>query len=71
MAYYYISGKSNTVKFLIDSGAVVDKQDVDGQTALHKAIQNKRLNIVNILTNVCPQISGIKDFKGNLPNELS
>ncbi|CAH2066719.1 unnamed protein product, partial [Iphiclides podalirius] len=65
------AGKSNTVQYLLSCGAKVDKQDIDGQTALHKAIQNKRNDIAHILIEACPHINSIKDFKGNLANDLS
>ncbi|CAG9784425.1 unnamed protein product [Diatraea saccharalis] len=59
------AGKITTVKFLIESGATVDTQDVDGQTILHKAVENKRNELVSFLLNVYPQLSNIKDKKGN------
>lgn len=63
----WISGKLTTVNFLIRNGACVDKQDIDGQTALHKAIQNKRYDLIKTLTDACPHITNIQDNKGNLP----
>ncbi|CAK1603147.1 unnamed protein product [Parnassius mnemosyne] len=63
------AGKATTLKFLIQSGACIDKQDIDGQTVLHKAIQNKRYDLVSILTDVCPSIDTIRDYKGNLATD--
>ncbi|KPI93807.1 Ankyrin repeat domain-containing protein 39 [Papilio xuthus] len=62
------AGKITTVQFLIKNGARVDKQDIDGQTALHKAIQNKRYDLIKTLTDACPHINNIRDNKGNLPD---
>lgn len=55
------------MKFLIDSGATVDAQDVDGKTALHKAVENNKLELVCILLQACPHLRNIKDSKGKCP----
>ncbi|KAL0849199.1 hypothetical protein ABMA28_013537 [Loxostege sticticalis] len=61
------AGKAIAVKFLIDSGATVDMQDVDGKTALHKAVENNKFELVKILLDACPQLHHIQDLKGKCP----
>lgn len=67
LATNLIPGKLATVKFLIESGACIDAQDVDGQTALHKAVENKNHELTTILLELCPKLAQIKDTKGRLP----
>lgn len=64
-----IPGKQATVKFLIESGACIDAQDVDGQTALHKAVENKNHDLTATLLELCPKLAQMKDIKGRLPTE--
>lgn len=66
-----LTGKVPTVKFLIQSGACVDAQDVDGQTALHKAVANKNYGLTKILLEICPNLAQIKDTKGRIPTEAA
>lgn len=65
--YAHISGKIASVKFLISNGARVDAQDVDGETALHKAVQSKNCDLVTELLQACPKLENIADHKGRLP----
>ncbi|KAG6454089.1 ankyrin repeat domain-containing protein 39 [Manduca sexta] len=58
------AGKVEAVKFLIQSGANIRLQDIDGETALHKAVANKNFNLVDILLQACPELKMIKDNKG-------
>ncbi|XP_023943013.2 ankyrin repeat domain-containing protein 39 [Bicyclus anynana] len=61
------AGKEETVKYLIQHGALLDLQDADGTTALHKVVENKKQNLVKILLDACPKLADIKDNRGNLP----
>lgn len=60
-----ILGKIETFKFLVHSGARVDMQDTDGKTALHKAVENNHLDLVNFLMETYPKLSTMKDIKGH------
>lgn len=64
--YFVLTGKFSSVNFLIQSGACVDLQDIDGQTVLHKAIDNKRFDLVDVLLESCPQLAHLVDNKGRL-----
>ena len=62
-------GKIETIKFLIQSGACVDAQDADGQTALHKAVENKHFDLINFLMEKYPKLNTMKDIKGHCPSD--
>lgn len=57
------------MQFLIHSGAYIDAQDVDGETALHKAAANKNHELTETLLKECPTLAHIRDNKGRLPTE--
>ncbi|CAF4761357.1 unnamed protein product [Pieris macdunnoughi] len=61
------TGKLSTVKFLIESGAKTDLIDDDGKTILHKAVEYKREDLVNMLLETHPNLQNVKDKKGLLP----
>lgn len=58
----------STVNFLIRNGASLDAQDIDGETVLHKAIYNKKSELVEIFLQSCPNLRNISDNKGRIPN---
>lgn len=58
------AGNLDTIKYLIQSGACFDKQDADGQTILHKAVENKHFDLVNYLLETYPKLKTIADTKG-------
>lgn len=62
-------GKIETIKFLINSGACVETQDADGQTALHKAIENEHFDLVNFLMEQYPKLNTLKDIRGHCPSD--
>ncbi|KAJ2953625.1 hypothetical protein O0L34_g1229 [Tuta absoluta] len=62
------AGKINTVKFLIQSGADINLQDVDGETLLHKAAGNRNHEVINFILDAYPQLSEVKDDKGQIAN---
>lgn len=64
-----IPGKLATVKFLLESGACIDAQDIDGQTVLHKAVENKNHELATNLLELCPKLALIKDTNGRLATE--
>ena len=66
---YFISGKKSIVKFLLQNGCDVLKQDSDGRTALHRAIINRHYDIAEMLSTICSDISSIKDNKHKLPRD--
>lgn len=47
------------------------KQDIDGQTALHKATANKRNELVKFLLDAAPELAGIKDNRNCVASELA
>ncbi|PZC73699.1 hypothetical protein B5X24_HaOG208970 [Helicoverpa armigera] len=63
------AGKIETIKFLIHSGACVDVQDTDGQTALHKAVENKHFDLVKFFVETYPKLNTMKDIKGHCPSD--
>lgn len=63
-----VLGKIETIKFLIQSGACVDTQDADQQTALHKAVENKHIDLVHFLMETYPKLNTMKDIKGHCPS---
>lgn len=63
-------GKIEAIKFLILSGASVDAQDADGQTALHKAVENKHSALVNFLMETYPNLNSMKDIRGRCPFDI-
>lgn len=67
--YILSTGKISTIELLISRGATVDAQDVDGETALHKAMWNKNFELTNLLIQACPKLQNITDHKGRLPSE--
>lgn len=64
-----MAGKILAVELMISRGATLDAQDVDGETALHKAMLNNNLELANILIQACPRLQNISDHKGRLPPE--
>lgn len=52
------------MKFLIQAGACVNIQDVDGRTILHKAMENKNMELANFLLATYPNLRAIRDRKG-------
>lgn len=63
------AGKIESIKFLIHSGACVDEQDADGQTILHKAVENKHFDLVNFLMETYPKLNTVRDIKGKCPSD--
>ena len=67
------AGHSAVVKLLLDAGATSELQDADGQTALHKAMQQGHVEIAGILLQRVPdrtEFENIKDNKGRLARDL-
>ncbi|KAL4708155.1 hypothetical protein ACJJTC_009934 [Scirpophaga incertulas] len=59
------AGNTTAVTLLIKAGAAVELQDVDGETALHKASKHNNYNLIRVLLDACPHLYNIKDNKGN------
>ncbi|XP_049869328.1 ankyrin repeat domain-containing protein 39 [Pectinophora gossypiella] len=58
------AGKVAAVKILIQAGADIKMQDVDGETALHKAAANKNMEVFQLLLEICPHLAQVEDSKG-------
>lgn len=57
------------VEFLLKNGASVQKQDADGQTALHRAVINGHFDVADTLSSQYPEILSVKDNKNKVPTE--
>jgi ankyrin repeat protein len=44
-----VSGKVEVVRLLMSSGADVHLKDADGKTALDRAVENKQLQVLQLL----------------------
>lgn len=67
------AGHENVVKLLIQFGANIYHQDIDGNTAYHKAAQNKHSNIMSILlksSNDSNCLESIPNNKDQTANDL-
>lgn len=67
-------GHENVVQLLLRKGADAFHQDVDGNTALHKAIENNHQNIIKLLLDSscdANRLEGICNNNGLKPNDLS
>ena len=60
-------GNLKITEFLIKSGASIELQNNDGQTCLHKAVQQNNKEVVKYLLSVKPNVKNIKDNKGRTP----
>lgn len=62
-----------TVKILLDNGAIIDKQDAFGQTALHLAAQNPKGESLEPLKYLIERGAdiNIRDNKGNTPLHIA
>lgn len=45
-------------------------QDVDGKTALHRALENRHLEICKLLLKIAPSLKNVTDHKGNRCEEI-
>lgn len=61
------AGKEQIVELLLESGADPKLQDVDGRTALHRAVEAGHIGIVKCLCQVCPELVHIRDKYNKLP----
>lgn len=58
---------------LINKGANIYHQDIDGNTAYHKAAQNNHKNVVSILLKSCSdpkRLENIQNNKGETAKDL-
>lgn len=63
------AGQKQTVEFLLNEGACVTLKDADGQTALHRAILNRRREVAELLSLNHPDLLSISDHKHKLPSD--
>ncbi|KAJ8968401.1 hypothetical protein NQ317_002346 [Molorchus minor] len=63
---YITKRKKEVVEYLLLKNADPFIQDVDGKTALHRAMENKHLEICEILLNSAPRLKNIIDNRGNI-----
>lgn len=64
-------GHSEVVEYLLKNGANASLQDLDGLTALHKAVLGNHARVINLLLSHCPSLVLIRDAKGRLPKNCS
>eukprot|EP00794_Sanderia_malayensis_P013820 gene13820-15265_t len=57
-------GHSDVIKLLLDHGADPLLQNADGQTALHKATERRRDEVIELLLKICPKLKDVKDNRG-------
>lgn len=62
-------GDLGIVKSLVVHGACVEMQNDDGQTCLHKAIQNNHIDIAQYLLVHMPSLASIRDNKNKTAKE--
>ncbi|XP_014253165.1 ankyrin repeat domain-containing protein 39-like [Cimex lectularius] len=65
------AGKLEVCKLLIDKRSDVGSLDVDGRTPLHRAVENERDDIVDLLIEIAPHTLQIKDVKGLTPYDIA
>lgn len=64
-------GKEQVVELLLKSGADPKLQDVDGRTALHRAVEASHIGIVKHLCQFCPELLHIRDKNNKLPRDYA
>jgi len=62
-------GHESVVAVLLENGALPTLQNADGDTALHKALEQGKLNVAESLANSCPAALRIRDNKNRYPLE--
>lgn len=64
MILFSFQGQLKILKLLLNNKACVDKQDVDGQTALHRAAERNHQDVTEFLLKTYPHLEHIRDNKG-------
>ncbi|KAI8980965.1 ankyrin repeat-containing domain protein [Pilobolus umbonatus] len=62
-----MKGNLDTVKLLVEAGALLDRTTKDGRTALYLAVQEGHILVSKYLTNQCPEAILIPTKSGRLP----
>lgn len=62
-------GNLNIVKKLVEHGAKLEIQNTDGQTCLHKAVQNNHFEVVRYILTCVPSLENIKDLRNKTAME--
>ncbi|PRW58474.1 ankyrin repeat domain-containing 39 [Chlorella sorokiniana] len=64
-------GHLPVVCLLLAAGANALQEDADGQTALHKAVQQGRGEVAAALLAACPSLADVRDRRGRLAADLA
>ena len=64
-------GHLHIVKQLLVGRAAPGLQDGDGQTALHKAVQQGHTEVAAALLTACPELAAVRDLRGRLAADLA
>ncbi|XP_069104696.1 ankyrin repeat domain-containing protein 39-like [Argopecten irradians] len=60
-------GHEGIVSLLLSKGADSLIQDVDGKTALHKAVEERHTDVMKLIVTHCPSCTTVLDSKGKKP----
>ena len=64
-------GHLGIVQLLLAGGASPGLQDADGQTPLHKAVQQGQAEVAAALLDVSPDLGAVRDRRGRLATDLA
>lgn len=64
-----IVGHLKIVQLLLEHAAIVEMQDNDGQTALHRAVTGNHHSVCEYLIGKHPHLKTLMDRKGKVPSE--
>jgi ankyrin repeat protein len=64
-------GHLDIVRLLLSSKAAPSLQDGDGQTAMHKAVQQGHCAVAAALLTAAPELAAVRDRRGRLAADMA